>query len=121
MTDILVLLLRRLRAPIVTLIAVYAIAIFGLVLMPGTDPDGNPWHLTVFDAFYIMSYTATTIGFGEVPYPFSYAQRLWMTVSIYLTVIAWAYALGAIFALTRQPAFRAALERSRFEAGVRRL
>ena len=30
MTDILVLILRRLRAPIVTVIAVYAIAIFGL-------------------------------------------------------------------------------------------
>ena len=35
MSDILVLVLRRLRAPLITLIAVYAIAIFGLVLMPG--------------------------------------------------------------------------------------
>jgi Trk K+ transport system NAD-binding subunit len=121
MTDILVLILRRLRAPIVTLISVYAIAIFGLVLMPGTDPDGNPWRLTVFDAFYIMSYTATTIGFGEVPHPFSYAQRLWMTVSIYLTVIGWAYTLGSIFALARHPAFRIAIGRHRFEARVRRM
>jgi Trk K+ transport system NAD-binding subunit len=121
MTDILVLILRRLRAPIVTLIAVYAIAVFGLVLMPGTDPDGNPWHMTVFDAFYVMSYTATTIGFGEIPHPFSYAQRLWMTVSIYLTVIGWAYTLGSIFALSRHPAFRIALGRYRFEARVRRM
>ncbi|MCU0814244.1 MAG: NAD-binding protein [Burkholderiaceae bacterium] len=121
MTDVLVLILRRLRAPIITLISVYAIAIFGLVLMPGTDPDGNPWRLSVFDAFYIMSYTATTIGFGEVPHPFSYAQRLWMTVSIYLTVIGWAYTLGAIFALARHPAFRVALGRYRFEARVRRM
>ena len=80
MSDILVLILRRLRAPLITLIAVYAISIFGLVLMPGTDPAGQPWRLSVFDAFYVMSYTATTIGFGEVPHPFSYAQRLWMTV-----------------------------------------
>ncbi len=121
MSDILVLILRRLRAPLITLIAVYAVSIFGLVLMPGTDPAGQPWRLSVFDAFYIMSYTATTIGFGEVPHPFSYAQRLWLTVSIYLSVIGWAYALGSIFALTRHPAFHVALERYRFERRVDRM
>ena len=121
MSDILTLTLRRLRAPFVTLISVYAIAIFGLVLMPGVDPQGNVWHLSLFDAFYVMSYTATTIGFGEVPHPFSYAQRLWMTVSIYITVIGWAYTLGSIFALTRHAAFRIALGRYRFEARVRRM
>jgi Trk K+ transport system NAD-binding subunit len=121
MSDILVLILRRLRAPIITVIAAYAIAIFGLVLMPGVDPDGRPWHMSLFDAFYVMSYTATTIGFGEVPFPFSYAQRLWMTVSIYLTVIGWAYMLGSVFALTRHPAFRQALGRHRFEKRVRRM
>lgn len=121
MSDIQLMILRRMRLPLVVVIAAYAIAVFGLTLMPGTDPEGRPWHLSLFDAFYVMSYTATTIGFGEVPYPYSYAQRLWMTFSIYLTVISWAYALGAIFALTRQAAFRAALERSQFESGVRRL
>jgi voltage-gated potassium channel len=121
MSDILVLILRRLRAPIISVIAVYAIAIFGLVLMPGVDPEGRPWRMSLFDAFYVMSYTATTIGFGEIPYPFSYAQRLWMTFSIYLTVIGWAYMLGSIFGLTRHPAFRLAVGRQRFEARVRRL
>ena len=121
MSDIQLMILRRMRLPLVVVIVAYAIAVFGLTLMPGTDPEGRPWHLSLFDSFYVMSYTATTIGFGEVPYPYSYAQRLWMTFSIYLTVISWAYALGVIFALTRQPAFRAALERSRFEAGVSRL
>lgn len=121
MSDVLVLILRRLRAPIITVIVAYAIAIFGLVAMPGVDPDGRPWRLSLFDAFYVMSYTATTIGFGEVPYPFSYAQRLWMTVSIYMTVIGWAYMLGSIFGLTRQAAFRQAVARHRFEARVRRL
>ncbi len=121
MSDIQLMILRRMRMPLVVVIAAYTIAVFGLTLMPGVDPEGRPWRLSLFDAFYVMSYTATTIGFGEVPYPYSYAQRLWMTLSIYVTVIAWAYALGAIFALTRQPAFRAALEHSRFEAGVRRL
>jgi voltage-gated potassium channel len=121
MSEILVLILRRLRAPIITVIAVYAIAVFGLVLMPGVDPEGRPWRMSLFDAFYVMSYTATTIGFGEVPHPFSYAQRLWMTFSIYLTVIGWAYMLGSIFGLARQPAFRAAVARQRFEARVRRM
>lgn len=121
MTDIQLMVLRRLRMPLIVLIVAYAISVFGLTLMPGVDPDGNPWHMSLFDAFYVMSYTATTIGFGEVPYPFSYAQRMWMTVSIYLSVIGWAYALGSIFALVRYPAFRQALARSRFESGVRRL
>jgi Trk K+ transport system NAD-binding subunit len=121
MSEILVLILRRLRAPIITVIVVYAIAVFGLVLMPGVDPAGRPWRMSLFDAFYVMSYTATTIGFGEVPYPYSYAQRLWMTVSIYLTVIGWAYMLGSVFGLTRHPAFQAAIARSRFEARVRRM
>jgi len=121
MSDILVLILRRLRAPIIAVIVAYAIAIFGLVAMPGVDPEGRPWRLSLFDAFYVMSYTATTIGFGEVPYPFSYAQRLWMTVSIYLTVIGWAYMLGSIFGLTRQAAFRQAVARHRFEGRVRRM
>jgi Trk K+ transport system NAD-binding subunit len=121
MSDILVLILRRLRAPIIAVIVVYAISIFGLVAMPGADPEGRPWRMGLFDAFYVMTYTATTIGFGEIPYPFSYAQRLWMTFSIYLTVIGWTYMLGSIFGLTRQAAFRAAIARHRFEARVRRL
>lgn len=121
MTDIQLMVLRRMRTPVIVLIVAYAISVFGLSLMPGVDPDGNPWRMSLFDAFYVMSYTATTIGFGEVPYPFSYAQRMWMTVSIYLSVIGWAYALGSIFALVRNRAFRQAMARSRFESGVRRL
>lgn len=121
MSDILTLTLRRLRAPIIALISVYAISIGGLVAMPGNDPLGNPWQMSVFDAFYVMTYTATTIGFGEVPFPFSYAQRFWMTVSIYLSVIGWAYTLGSVFALSQHPAFRIAMGRYRFESRVGRM
>ena len=56
-----------------------------------------------FDAFYFMSYTASTIGFGELPHPFTEAQRLWVTISIYLTVIGWAYAIGSLLALFQEP------------------
>ena len=121
MSDILLITLRRMRAPIILLIAVYAIAVIGLTLVPGVDPEGRPWRMSYFDAFYVMSYTATTIGFGEIPYPFSYEQRAWMTVSIYLTVIGWAYTLGSVFALVNTPAFRHAFARSRFESRVRQM
>lgn len=121
MTDIQLMVLRRLRAPLIVLIVTYAVSVFGLALMPGSTPDGQPWRMSLFDAFYVMTYTVTTIGFGELPYPFSYAQRMWMTFSIYLGVTGWAYALGSIFALVQHPAFRVALARSRFDAGVRRL
>jgi len=60
--------------------------------------------MTFFDAFYFMSYTASTIGFGELPNPFTAAQRLWVTISIYLTVIGWAYAIGSLLSLLQDRA-----------------
>jgi voltage-gated potassium channel len=121
MGDVLFLVLRRLRAPLLTLLIVYAVAIAGMVAIPGVDLEGRPWRMGFFHALYVMSYTATTIGFGEIPYPFTDAQRLWVTVSIYLSVIGWAYALGAVFALTQDPTFRAAAARSVFVRRVARL
>ena len=112
MSDVVYIILRRLRVPMVILIVVYAISVGGLALMPGTDPDGNPWQLGFFHAFYVMSYTATTIGFGEVPYPFSAAQRAWLILSIYLSVTGWAYALGTIFSLTNDVIFQKTVARA---------
>src|SRR5687768_9233507 len=97
------------RAPLITLIVSYGIAVLGFTLMPGLDAQGQLWHMSIFEAFYVISYTATTIGFGEIPYPFSQAQRLWMTFSIYLTVISWFYAIGKIIALAQDPALRQAI------------
>ena len=111
--------LRRLRAPMLALIVVYGISVGGLTLMPGQLPDGTPSNLSVFHAFYIMSYTATTIGFGEVPHAFTDAQRLWVIISIYLSVLAWAYAVGSVFALINDTTFRAAVARSVFKWRVR--
>ena len=68
MSDILFLILRRLRAPLITVIIVYAISVGGLALIPGLTPEGNREPMSIFHAFYVMSYTATTIGFGEIPY-----------------------------------------------------
>lgn len=109
------------RAPLITLIVSYTIAILGFTLAPGVDAQGNPWQMSLFEAFYVVSYTATTIGFGEIPYAFSQAQRLWMTFSIYFTVIAWFYAIGKIIALMQDPGLRHAITVARFARAVRRL
>ena len=78
--DLLFMALRRLRAPLITVLAVYAISVGGLALIPAVDADGNPGRMSIFHAFYVMSFTATTIGFGEIPHPFTdasvYAQPI---------------------------------------------
>jgi len=108
----------RMRTPLIILICVYAIAILGLVLIPGIDDQGKPWHMSFFHAFYLVSYTATTIGFGEIPYPLTDAQRMWVLVTIYMTVIAWFYAIGSILSLVQDPVFQQARKQARFEKEV---
>src|SRR5512139_1689188 len=115
------LVLRRMRTPLVVLIAIYAISVLGLTLIPGQDANGKPWSMGFFHAFYFMSYTATTIGFGEIPHAFTDGQRLWVTFCIYLTVIGWAYAIGTLLSLLQDRAFRHALSVQRFARKVRRL
>ncbi|MFT4173660.1 MAG: NAD-binding protein [Rhodocyclaceae bacterium] len=121
MSETLLLILRRMRRPLIVIIVVLSISVFGLAHMPGMDAEGRPATLGYFHALYIVSYTATTIGYGEVPYPFSEAQRAWVIFSIYLSVTTWAYAVGSILHMTRDPAFRTALARNQFVARVRRL
>lgn len=115
------LVLRRMRAPLIVLIGIFSISVLGLTLIPGEDAEGRPWDMGFFDAIYVMSYTATTIGFGEIPYPFTYNQRMWLTVSIYLTVVGWAYAIGSLLGLLQDRAFRSALALQRFTRKVARL
>jgi Trk K+ transport system NAD-binding subunit len=113
--------LRRMRTPFILLITVYNIAMLGLILIPGVDDQGNVWHMSIFHAFYFVSFTATTIGFGEIPYPLSDAQRLWAVFSMYILVIAWLYAIGKILTLIQDPHFKAAVISSRFRKNVRSL
>jgi voltage-gated potassium channel Kch len=113
--------LRRLRAPIVLIVLVFAIGIVGLVLIPGTDAQGQPWRMTIFDALYFMSYTASTIGFGEIPQAFNTAQRVWVTLVIYASVIGWAYLVAALLTLAQDRGFRAVIADSRFRRRVRAL
>ncbi len=115
------LIMRRMRTPLIILIVIVAVSVLGLTLVPGQDAEGRPWRMGFFDAFYFMSYTASTIGFGEIPYAFSYPQRLWVTATIYLTVIGWAYAIGSLLALLQDRAFCQALALQRFTRKVGRL
>lgn len=115
------LVMRRMRTPLIVLILIFAVSVLGLTLMPGTDATGQQHRLTFFDAFYFMSYTATTIGYGEIPYAFSAAQRTWVTFSIYLAVIGWAYAIGMMLALLQDNTFRQAVAAERFRRSVARM
>jgi Trk K+ transport system NAD-binding subunit len=121
MNNIIFLIFRRMRAPLIVLVVVYAVAVLGLVLTPGRDANGDPWHMDFFHAVYFISYTSTTIGFGELPHTFTGAQRLWVMVSIYLTVIAWIYSIGTLIALLQDPTFKQALVERRFTYRVSRM
>ncbi|MBE0469414.1 MAG: NAD-binding protein [Methyloprofundus sp.] len=113
--------MREMRAPLMTILIVYALSILGMVFIPGIEIDGNTQYLSIFHAFYVISYTATTIGFGEIPYAFSDAQRLWMIVCIYAGVVTWFYALGSIVRLFQNRFFLRAVEEWRFSKNVHRI
>ena len=114
-------LLRRLRKPLVVLIGVYAVAVLGFTLVPGVDPEGRRWTMSFLHAFYFVSFLGTTIGLGEIPFPFTDAQRLWATASIYGTVVAWLYAIGALFGVLQDPLFRLIAAENALARSVRRL
>jgi len=113
--------LQRLRIPLIVIIVTYAIAILGMVLIPGLDDKGNVYHLSFFDAFYFISYTASTIGFGETPYDFTYPQRLWVLICIYLTVIGWFYTIGALVSIFSDETLKQELIKGRFKRQIQNL
>ncbi len=121
MNNVFYVLLRRLRIPLITMILVYAFSILGFVLIPGMDDAGNIYHMDFFHAFYFVSFMGSTIGFGEIPYAFTDAQRMWTLVTIYATVIAWLYGIGTILALLQEPVFGRMLRRRSFAAKVNQM
>lgn len=119
MDSIVFLIFRRMRRPLITLLVIYSISILGLVLIPGVDEQGNVRYLDFFHAIYFVSYTATTIGFGEIPYAFNDAQRLWVTLIMYAGVIGWLYAISNILALVQDKTFQHALEERKLARHIR--
>ncbi len=104
--------------PFMVIALTYAIAMAGLIIIPGVDDQGNVYHFTIFDAFYFISYTATTIGFGELPYPFTHAQKIWVSGSIYLTVLGWFYGIGSLVSLVQDKLFLHQIATARFKKAV---
>ena len=115
------LILRRLRAPIITLIVIYSISMLGYVLIPGVDSEGNAYRMNFFHAFYFVSFMGSTIGFGELPYEFTAAQRFWTLFCIYATVVGWIYSIGAVIAILRDQTFVNLIRRTRFRHRVQNL
>ncbi len=109
------------RRPLITLLLVYSIAILGLVLIPGQDAEGNIWHMGFFHAFYFVSFMATTIGFGEIPFEFTDAQRLWVSLSMYASVISWLYAIGTILTLIQDKTFQLALAENKLARNIKNI
>lgn len=120
MQPVVLLLLRRMRLPLIILITTYAIAILGFVLIPGIDDQGHPWRMDFFHATYFVSFLGSTIGLGEIPFAFNDAQRMWSTFIIYAVVISWLYAIGAILTMMQDPGFRKVLAFTAFARKVHR-
>ena len=60
--------------------------------------------MNFFHAFYFVSFMGSTIGFGEIPYAFTDAQRAWVLITIYTSVVAWLYTIGTLLSLIQDQA-----------------
>ena len=109
------------RKPFLVIIVTYVISIIGFLLIEGRDSTGNVYHMSIFDAFYFVTYTATTIGFGEIPYPFTYPQRVWVTVTTYVSVLGWLYSIGALVSLFQDKLFLQEIEKAKFLRQIKNL
>jgi len=110
--------LQYMRTPFLVLLAIYAIGITGMSLMPGLDTGDGPRSMNLFHSFYFFTFTVTTTGFGEVPAEFSEPQRLWSTICMYTGVVAWLYAIGSVIRLAQHPEFLAAIAERGFTRKV---
>ena len=79
MENVIFLIIRRMRMPLLTLIATYTVAILGFVLIPGQDGDGNDLYqvnCTFYDALgrsdarYLAARTIQLVlpGFPQIYY-----------------------------------------------------
>ena len=119
MDNIIWLTMRRMRTPLIVMILVYALSVFGMVVIPGQDEAGRAVHVNFLDASYFIAIMATTIGFGEMPVAFTDAQRLYVFIILFPNVIAWLYSIGTILSLFLDSQFRDVLKRTRFKRKIR--
>ncbi|MGD9021134.1 MAG: ion channel, partial [Lysobacterales bacterium] len=113
--------MRRMRTPIITLILVYFFSTLAMISVAGMDEHGNPYNMSFMDAAYFISIMQTTIGFGEIPYDFTSAQRVLVYVLLLPNVVAWLYSIGTLLGLVLDKQFQSVFHRNRFARQVRRL
>ena len=113
--------MRRMRTPIITLILVYFLSILALISVAGVDDHGAPYYMSFIDAAYFIAIMQTTIGFGEIPYTFTSAQRVLVYVLLLPNVVAWLYSIGTLLGLILDKQFQSAFHRSRFSSQVKGL
>ena len=111
--------MRRMRTPLIVLILVYFFSTMAMMAVPGMDNQGKPFHMGFLDAAYFMAILQTTIGFGEIPYSFTGAQRMLVFWLLLPNVVAWLYSIGTLLGLILDKQFQAAFHRSRFSRQVR--
>ncbi len=119
MNNIIWLTMRRMRTPLIVMILVYSLSVFGMVLIPGQDEAGRAVHVSFLDATYFIASMATTIGFGELPSAFTDAQRIYVFIILFPNVVAWLYSIGTILSLFLDPQFKDVQHRSRFARRIR--
>jgi Trk K+ transport system NAD-binding subunit len=119
MNDIVWMTMRRMRTPLIVLILVYYFSIMAMMTVPGMDAEGRPFHMGFLDAAYFMAILQTTIGFGEIPYDFTGAQRMLVFWLLLPNVVAWLYSIGTLLGLILDKQFQAAFQRNRFSRQVR--
>jgi len=111
--------MRRMRTPIIVLILVYFFYIIAMMSVPGMDADGKPFNMSFLDAAYFMAILQTTIGFGEIPYSFTAAQRMLVFWLLLPNVVAWLYSVGTLLGLILDKQFQATFKANRFSKQVR--
>ena len=114
MNDIVWLTMRRMRVPLIIMLLVYFFSTVIMVLVPGMDDAGNTVHMSFLDAAYFMAILQTTIGFGEIPFSFTPAQRALVYLLLLPNVVAWLYSIGTLLGLRLYKQFQASFHRSRF-------
>ena len=65
MNDIIWLTMRRMRTPLIMMILVYSLSVFGMTQILGQDAAGNPVQVGYLDAVYFIAILATTTTRGH--------------------------------------------------------
>lgn len=121
MNDIVWITMRRMRMPLIILILVYFFSTLLMMAVPGVDDQGNLYRMGALDAAYLIAIMQTTIGFSEIPYAFTDAQRFMMYVLLLPNVVAWLYSIGTLLGLVLDKQFQSAFQRNRFSHQVKAL